>query len=101
MKTYRQLVTEYPELGDILADFESRILFLENSLARPSNLSLPIENKTPPEQPKFDNHQWDTVQQLKGQIIHLQNKLNEHIDFRRKKTAKVPEITDFTEITEN
>ena len=89
MKTYRQLVTEYPELGDILADFESRILFLENSLAPPSNLLPPIENKTLPEQPKFDNRQRDTVQQLKGQIIHLQNKLNEHIDSRRKKRDRL------------
>ena len=32
MKELSSLIREYPELGDVFADFENRILLLENSM---------------------------------------------------------------------
>lgn len=42
--------------------------------------TAPIEKDT-----EWTSRQWDAVNQLKAQILHLQNKLNEHLDRSKKK----------------
>ena len=81
MERLNKLIREYPELGDVLAEFETRLLRLENS--------SPIVIYPEPIKP-LDNID---VRQLKYQIeqarsgyLHLQNKLNEHLD-RKTKSA--------------
>ena len=81
MERLNKLIREYPELGDVLAEFETRLLRLENSSPI---IIYPEPIKT------LDNID---VRQLKYQVeqarsgyLHLQNKLNEHLD-RKTKSA--------------
>ena len=80
MERLNKLIREYPELGDVLAEFETRLLRLENSSPI---IIYPEPIKT------LDNID---VRQLKYQVeqarsgyLHLQNKLNEHLDRKTKR----------------
>jgi len=67
----RELIRQYPELGDAFAEFENRISFLENS--------LPYHHEEPKSeiQPVFKPRPVDEeIDQLKAGYIHLQNKIN-------------------------
>ena len=66
----RDLIEQYPELGDVFADFENRILFLENS--QPYNKPEPIPE---PEPEPWTKRQWDSVQQLRGAQRHTDKTL--------------------------
>jgi len=77
----KDLIRQYPELGDVFAEFENRILFLENSL--PYHIEEPKIEIQPIFKPRPVDKEID---QLKAGFIHLQNKLNEHLD--KKKTDK-------------
>ena len=81
MRELRELIRQYPELGDAFAEFENRISYLENS--------LPYHREEPKVeiQPVFRPRPIDKeIDQLKAHVLHLQNKLNEYID--NSKTAK-------------
>jgi len=80
----KDLIRQYPELGDVFANFENRLLYLENS--------QPYHRD--PEQPKLEPEIPDILElrQLKHQIeqakagyLHLQNKLNDYIDKKNNK----------------
>ncbi len=65
------------KIQDLLAEFENRIGTLE--------LSMPNSPREVPGEPReltisLTDRQMDIVNQLKAQVLHLQNKLNEHID---------------------
>ena len=80
----RELIRQYPELGDTFAEFENRISYLENS--------LPYHQEKPkPEiQPVFRPRPVDKeIDQLKAVYIHLQNKLNEHLDKSKKNRDRI------------
>jgi uncharacterized Zn finger protein (UPF0148 family) len=51
-------------------EIEQRVTVLENVV-------------TPPE--KWEGKQWDMVKQMRSEISYLRNKLNEHLDYRRKR----------------
>lgn len=63
---FKFLLKEYPELGEALADFESRLLYLENSL--PYSRPEIIAKKEPPNE--WSKKQWDYVQQIKAELLH-------------------------------
>ncbi len=74
-----------PEIGDALAEFESRLSFLEMLHApsnNPSNLEervAELERQRPPQPvPK------DAFQDLRAMLFHLERKLYEHIDKKKK-----------------
>jgi len=76
----KDLIRQYPELGNVFAEFENRISFLENSLSYQEEPKTEI-------QPIFRPRPVDKeIDQLKAGFIHLQNKLNGYID--KSKTAK-------------
>ena len=79
MPDLRELIRHYPELGEVFAEWENRISFLENSQGR-----LPEEPKEvkPAFRPRPID---DEVDQLKSGFLHLQRKLNEHTDATKKK----------------
>lgn len=85
MLELKQLIQQYPELGEVFADFETRLLTLENSLSSPVG-ETPQKNETP--EPEWTRRQWDAVTQLKGLVLHIQSKLNEHLD--KSKPKKKP-----------
>ena len=71
----RELIRQYPELGEVFAEFENRISYLENSQ------SYHKEESESEIQPVFRPRPVDKeLDQLKAGFIHLQNKLNEYID---------------------
>lgn len=71
----RELIRQYPELGDAFAEFENRISCLENSLPYHQ------EEVKSEIQPVFRPRPVDKeIDQLKAGYIHLQNKLNKHLD---------------------
>ena len=62
------------ELGDIVAEHENRISFLENSLP---GSAMSYQEKPPeakPEKP-WTKRQWAVVQQLRGEMANLKRKL--------------------------
>ena len=84
MADLRELIRQYPELGDVFANFETRILFLENSLPYHRELEFPkpeIPDLLEIRQLKYQ------VEQAKAGYLHLQNKLNGHLDKNRKKMS--------------
>jgi len=45
-----------------------------------SNLPIP--------EPQWDNRQWDTINQLRGQVNFLQGKIHEHLDKKPKQKGQ-------------
>ena len=64
---YKELVNNCPELGDIFAEVETRLLTLENSLP---NIPSEPEQKPMPTEPVWDRGQWDYVLQIKAEVLH-------------------------------
>ena len=73
------------QLQEGLADHEARLSFLENSLPGSAMDYQEEEQPKPTSEPAWTQRQWEYVQQIKGQVIFLQNKLNEHLDKSPKK----------------
>lgn len=59
------------EIQDVLADFETRLLFLENSLPFRGVEEKPIEVAP------SSKRQWELLQQLRGEVSFLRNKITE------------------------
>ena len=72
------------ELGDIVAEHENRIEYLENSLPGTSQSYIP-EDK-PPERPvpqsPWEGKQWEIINQLRAEVRHI------HAEVHELKTAK-------------
>ena len=78
----RELIRQYPELGNAFAEFENRISFLENS--------MPYHKEEPKSeiQPVFKPRPVDKeIDQLKAGYIHLQNKVNTLIDKKKQNNS--------------
>ena len=68
MKDLKELINQYPELGDAFAEFENRIRFLENSLPYHHE---PLPAGKPEEwTPKM----WDRLQQLEARVLYTEKK---------------------------
>ncbi len=78
------MITNWEELGEILAEFENRLSSLENSqhFHEPEEYSE-IETLTP--EPEFVKRQWDIVNQLRGEMRFLSSKI---IELRAKKSEQ-------------
>jgi hypothetical protein len=70
----KELIRQYPELGEVFAELENRISYLENSLTyHQEEPKLEI-------QPVFKPRPVDKeIDQLKAGYLHLENKINEHL----------------------
>jgi len=72
----KQLIRQYPELGDVFADFETRLLFLENSLPNAPNNEQIYQKSEQSEEP-WSKNQWDIINQLRGMVQFLYSKETE------------------------
>ena len=66
------------EIQELLAEHENRISFLENSL--PGSAMTPKEEEereAPSNEQPWTTRQWDIVNQLRGEMANLKNKLVE------------------------
>ena len=81
-----------PQIGDIIAEFENRVSYLEQSSV--GTLVYELEERLKAIEEKINlitndkswsNQQWDAVQQAQVKVMHLENKLNEHLDATKKK----------------
>ena len=72
------------EIKEMLAEFENRISFLENSL--PGSAMTPEEKSQEkiPEKP-WNRNQWGRVEQLRGEMLHLKGKF---LDLEKLVTSK-------------
>ena len=70
----KQLIRQYPELGDVFADFEGRLLYLENSQL-PELPEEPISISKDDE--PLSKKRWDIINQLRAEVKHLSSKVNE------------------------
>lgn len=77
------MIKSFKELGEVLADFETRLLRLENSMPNIKDIQIP-QNPIFAET-EWSLAQWDTVQQMRAMILFLQSKLNSHLDKSKKK----------------
>ncbi len=82
MSELKDLIRQYPELGEAFAQFENRVSYLEN-----------CQHSHEPEEPQpkekdipWVSSQWDTIKQIRAMILFLQGKLNEHVDASKKKS---------------
>jgi len=83
-KPLHELIREYPELGEVFAELENRIGYLENSQTTTAN-----EETTPVyEDTQWTNRQWDKVQQLDGRTRHIERKHYEALKEIERLTAK-------------
>ena len=80
----KDLIRQYPELGDVFANFENRLLYLENSQPYHRDPEQPKPEPEIPNIPEVRQLKYQ-VEQAKAGYLHLQNKLNEHLD--KKKTG--------------
>lgn len=51
------------------------------STPEPENLTITQDSKIP----EWTKRQWGEVQQLKAMVLHLSNKLDKHLDYKRRK----------------
>lgn len=82
MKELKHLIQECPEFGDIMADFENRISFLENSQSHCYRSEK--EQPTPDVQPA-NKEVLSKLHKVEVLINDLRNILNKHIDKSKKK----------------
>ena len=75
------MIKSWEELGDYLAEFENRLKYIENSQGGSKEI---VEQETSQE-PEWYCGQWTQVTQLKAMVLHLQKKVNEHIDRKKHK----------------
>jgi len=68
------------EIQELLADFENRISYLENLATG----HIAQKTEMPAQKIELSRSQMNIVNQLKAQVTHLQNKMNEHIDYSRR-----------------
>lgn len=83
----KQLIKQYPELGDVFADFETRLLFLENSLPNDPISEQIYQKSEQPEKPWF-KQQWEIINQLRGMVQFLYSKETERRANASKRKAK-------------
>ncbi len=82
------MIKSWEELGEVLADFESRLTYLENCLpGRPEEDRAAAVIVNPLPQPSF-KHLQAQIDQNRTHLLHLQNKLVEHIDAPKKRRGK-------------
>ena len=74
------MIKSWEDLGDALANFENRISCLENT--------MPFYSFEKPEGKSQQRIIYELRQSDRALILHLQNKLNEHIDASKGKTSK-------------
>lgn len=76
----KQLIRQYPELGDVFADFETRLLMLEGSLPNKiingETYTESPDSTTLKEEP-WSKEQWTIVNQLRGMVQFLYSKETE------------------------
>ena len=90
MPELKTLIKQYPELGEVFAEYETRLLFLEGSLSYHKEESEPIEEV-------YFHHynislskaQWIDHQQLKNELTNIRKELKEHIDISKKKKESI------------
>ena len=80
----RELIRQFPELGDFFSEIETRLLALENSL--PFNVSPTGERASISKPETWTPKMWDRFQQLEGRVIHVEN---ESMEQRAKKTDAI------------
>jgi len=73
------------EIGDILAEFENRISTLE--MLHTQSYSSYKETKIEP-QPKKETFSNSAITELKSKFLYLQNKLNAHLDKKKRSFKK-------------
>ncbi len=82
------------KIQDGLADHENRIAQLEASQLYADVIPElrqrldTLEGNLNQEQPEWTPKQWDIVQQLQGQVLHLQNKVEELLKTKKKPVKK-------------
>lgn len=88
MNSLNKLVNQFPELGELLAEFENRIACLENS--QPTRVDEgghpnweEIANTTPDE--PTNQEILDKLHRVEVLKNDLENRLNNHIDASKKK----------------
>jgi hypothetical protein len=75
------------ELGNWLAEMENRVSFLESSLPGSAlSYTPPEEEPKPIKNEPWTANQWDIINQLRGEMAFLRNKVNEIADKRRGKS---------------
>ncbi len=67
-----------------MEEARARLLAYKDSIQPYPWLPPLLEEPEPPH--PTEGKQWYEMKQLKGQVVHLQNKLNEHIDKKQKDT---------------
>ena len=71
------------EIQELLSEHDNRISFLENSLPG-SAMSYHPEEETEElvvEAPEpWNKNQWNIINQLRGEILYLKNKIIKHLD---------------------
>jgi len=79
MTRLHELIREYPELGEALAEFENRVSYLENSLpVHREEQQIPVYQDI-----QWTSRQWDKVQQLEAELL-----------WRRKRDAETSKEID-------
>jgi len=91
MSELKELIRHYPELGDLFAEWENRISFLENSIPYQKEEQPKPELKEEP----WSNKQRDTVNQIRLQCQYLRGKLMEHLAPKDAKQKKGKKYTDY------
>ncbi len=89
------MVKSFAEVGDILADHENRIASLEASQLYADVIPTirerldTLESHLYETQPEWTHKQWNEIVQIKGMILHLQNKVEELLKTKSKKRDKL------------
>jgi len=73
----QDLIKECPELGEVLAEFENRISFLESSLPYPVSKEEPIR----------EERAYQDLRPIKSEVNHILNKINTHINASKKRAT--------------
>ncbi len=79
----RRIVRDYPEFGELLAEFENRISHLENS--QPYHRVEETAPPLPATTDRLSNKERDIIARWRAMVLHIEKKLNEHIDASKKK----------------
>ncbi|KKN71844.1 hypothetical protein LCGC14_0416980 [marine sediment metagenome] len=82
LQATRRIVKDYPEFGELLAEFENRISYLENS--QPYS-RLEEEPSPTPTTDRLSNKERDVIASLRAMVLHIEKKLNEYIDASKKR----------------
>ena len=85
-KSHAELSEEHYHLVRTNPEYrmKGQMLLLEERMAPAHNREEPREPQFILAESKWEPKQWDIVDQLRNKVTSLQNKLNEHIDKKRK-----------------